>query len=750
MMSATPRAHFSAVTAVAAAATLLALAGCDENPTALRPGAPAALLIVSGDEQQGTVNAELANPVVVRVTDENDQPVPGQIVNFRVTAGNGSVFAGAAITNAGGIAQERWTLGTVATEIQRLEVRAVDPATGAPLVFATFRATAVAGPAATIEMVEGDNAVTTAGTAVSVAPRVRVVDEFSNPVSGFAVMFAVASGGGAATGTTATTDASGLATVGSWRLGAVGANTLTAAGAGLTGSPVTFSATATSGNYTISASVFDAPVGTQFVVTAQLTDGAGTPVPVAGRTVTWSNTGGAGSFESATSTTNAQGTASVTFTVGTVFSGDVTVIGTDNLSATGSRSVSVSRGPPAKLYFVTQPSTVGWRITMANIRVGVTDVYDNVIPAGTHSVTLALETSPGGATLTGGAATSMVNGVATFSDVTLDRPGTGYRIRANSGTLEPAVSAAFEVNAIAVVTTHSSDMRGLSVGGFVSFSLSSGFVYAAPLTGGAAVQRGFFGSFGDGGQSGRLLDDGTYVNFLRELGSLSRSGSIHRIRPGSPTVTFNLGPWSPGPDFEFDGTYFYTQFNPAPNSPENVRGVHRVSASDGTVTRIVERPGNTAPPVIAVAGGYLYFSDTLGATTVIKRVPVAGGTATVVTDIGTITRTSWRTMLVVGSELYWSESGNGGATAGSIRSAPASGGAATTRVSNLSPAVRNMVSDGTYLFVNDGGSLRRYDLATFSATTIDGSGTVADVALDGEGVYWISNGSIRAIKKTPK
>jgi hypothetical protein len=74
-----------------------------------------------------------------------------------------------------------------------------------------------------------------------------VTDASGNPVSGIAVTFAVASGGGTATGTSRTTDASGVATVGSWTLGAaLGANTLTATatGQGLAGNPATFNATA--------------------------------------------------------------------------------------------------------------------------------------------------------------------------------------------------------------------------------------------------------------------------------------------------------------------------------------------------------------------------------------------------------------------------------------------------------------------------------------------------------------------------
>ena len=58
--------------------------------------------------------------------------------------------------------------------------------------------------------------------------------------------FAVASGGGSITGASQSTNASGIATVGSWTLGTTaGTNTLTATftGSGLTGNPVTFTAT---------------------------------------------------------------------------------------------------------------------------------------------------------------------------------------------------------------------------------------------------------------------------------------------------------------------------------------------------------------------------------------------------------------------------------------------------------------------------------------------------------------------------
>jgi plastocyanin len=62
------------------------------------------------------------------------------------------------------------------------------------------------------------------------------------------VTFSVGSGGGSVTGEEQATRADGLAIVGSWRLGDhSGSNTLQATSAGLSGSPVTFTATAVKG-----------------------------------------------------------------------------------------------------------------------------------------------------------------------------------------------------------------------------------------------------------------------------------------------------------------------------------------------------------------------------------------------------------------------------------------------------------------------------------------------------------------------
>ena len=123
-------------------AALLAFTGACESPVENEPAPAISLSIVSGSGQTGAVGTELSVPLVVRVTTQQNKKtvgVPDQLVNFRIVTGAGSVFAGSALTDRDGMAQDYWTLGPEIGE-NVMEVRAVDPTTGEKLVFATFNA----------------------------------------------------------------------------------------------------------------------------------------------------------------------------------------------------------------------------------------------------------------------------------------------------------------------------------------------------------------------------------------------------------------------------------------------------------------------------------------------------------------------------------------------------------------------------------------------------------------------------------
>lgn len=204
-------------------------------------GSAAIITKYLGDNQTATAGYAVAIAPAVRITDINGNPVgAGTSVTFAVTSGGGSITGSATVqTNASGIATiGGWTLGTTAGSSNNTMT-----ATVGALPAVSFSASATAGAAATI--LRNSAAVDTGVVLNAVtSPSVKVVDQYNNPVQGTSVTFAITAGGGTIGGTNpATTDASGIATAGSWTLGsASGTNTLTATSAGLTNSPLSFTA----------------------------------------------------------------------------------------------------------------------------------------------------------------------------------------------------------------------------------------------------------------------------------------------------------------------------------------------------------------------------------------------------------------------------------------------------------------------------------------------------------------------------
>jgi hypothetical protein len=296
----------------AALLAAFALAACDD-PSGPRAGPPASLAVVAGDDQQGPVGQDLPQPLVVKVTDARGRPVEGQLVNFRVASGGGTVYAGSSLTNKDGLAQERWTLGTVAADSQRVEARAVNATTGEALVFGVFRAVAEPRAAAGAAALAPAPAGGLAGFALdSVA--VRVVDVYGNPVAGVAVAWTVRAGGGSVSPAAATTNAQGISRV-AWTLGAAGPQQLEAAAPGMPA--VAFTSTSVPVPILIiSGTDLTARVGQTLpqplVVKIVNLDGQ----PLAGIPVHWATPDG-GTVNPAQSVTDAQGVASTTWTLGT-------------------------------------------------------------------------------------------------------------------------------------------------------------------------------------------------------------------------------------------------------------------------------------------------------------------------------------------------------------------------------------------------------------------------------------------------
>ena len=226
---------------IAATCVALAAVGCEQDPAALDPSKPVAVVIASGNNQTGQIGAELPLDPRVRVIGQTGLPVQGVSVQFQVEPGSGAVVVSRAVTDGQGIASAGpWTLGDALGEQQVA-------ATAADLPQAVFTATATDVPAL-VEIVAGAGQEAQVGAEVEVLPTVRVLNADGAPVANLPVTFVAASGFVAGAENRTGTD--GRAAVGGWTLGTKsGAQELVAAVAGgsIEGNPAVFRAFARPG-----------------------------------------------------------------------------------------------------------------------------------------------------------------------------------------------------------------------------------------------------------------------------------------------------------------------------------------------------------------------------------------------------------------------------------------------------------------------------------------------------------------------
>src|SRR4029077_16375551 len=89
--------------------------------------------------------------------------------------------------------------------------------------------------------------------------------------------------------------------------------------------------------------------------------------------------------------------------------------------------------------------TAGAAITPA-VRVTAQDAQGNTAVGFTGMVTVAIGANPGGGTLAGRARVAAVSGVATFSNLSINKVGTGYTLTAAATGPAGATSTPFDVS----------------------------------------------------------------------------------------------------------------------------------------------------------------------------------------------------------------------------------------------------------------------------------------------------------------
>jgi plastocyanin len=311
----------------------------------------------SGDGQSATVGTVLAGPLRVLVT-LSGAPQPGATVAWVAAGAGASVAPATSVTDATGIATTTWTLGSAVGS--QAATAALPGATGSPV---SFSATATAVPVPAIQKAPAASGDAQTGTvAAALANPLRVLVSLGGtPHAGDTVTWGAAGVGASVSPLRSVSDATGIATT-AWTLGqAAGTQVASATLAGATGSPLTFSATATAGaaaqlalaggdNQSGSPS---AVLGSPLAVRSADAFGNAT----AGTAVAWAVTGGTAAVAPANTVSDAAGLARTTVTLGAT-TGPVTITAT---------SAGLAGSP------VTLHATVAALRTSAGVQVG--DVF---------------------------------------------------------------------------------------------------------------------------------------------------------------------------------------------------------------------------------------------------------------------------------------------------------------------------------------------------------------------------------------
>ena len=401
---------------------------------------PADMVVVDGDDQAGAVGTELTDPLVVRVVDAQDRPVPGVRVAFDLgeRADGGSLSPDTALTNADGLASSSWVLGGASG---RQEVGA--EVVGATLAV-TFSAEAELTSDLHLELTSGDEQSAAPDAELANPLVVRLVDDAGDGVSGLAVAWVVATGEGEAAPASSDTDADGFAST-TWTLGSeIGLQTLNAVVSGV--GVVSFTATAVGDGggepspelSTVAASPASIEAGTGLsTITVTVRDGAG--AAVSGATVTLSATGTGNILTQPSAPTDVDGVATGTLQSAVPGSKIVSAVvnGTVAIAATATVTVSAIPGPD-RLVFRVQPSDVDEdeEISPA-VEVAIVDQQGDVVPLSGVEIEIELIKEDGhhSSELKGERTRGTEDGIAVYPDLVVDKHEQNYRLRASAPDL---------------------------------------------------------------------------------------------------------------------------------------------------------------------------------------------------------------------------------------------------------------------------------------------------------------------------
>jgi adhesin/invasin len=339
------------------------------------------------------------------------------------------------------------------------EVRALG-GNGTPTATTPFTLTAVSENANGIRAVSGGDQSGPVGAALGQSLVVEVDDAFGNPIPGVDVTW-TAEGGGSVSADKSTTGADGRTSVQRTLGSTAGTQRTLASVDGLAGSPVAFVHTAiagaASGVSIVSGDQQTGPVSTELPqdLVVEVRDAQSNAVPSVA--VTWVIGTGGGTVTPATSSTDANGRATATWTMGALpgpntVSAVVSGIGVAGFSATA------TAGAPARLSVLTQPSSSavsGVALSQQPV-IQLLDAQGNEAKQGGVGVSVSI--ASGGGSL-GGTATKLTdgNGRAAFTDLSLGGAAGTRTLRFAASGFASVTSSQINLGAAPTVTTITDD-----------------------------------------------------------------------------------------------------------------------------------------------------------------------------------------------------------------------------------------------------------------------------------------------------
>ena len=122
-------------------------------------------------------------------------------------------------------------------------------------------------------------------------------------------------------------------------------------------------------------------------------------------------------------------------------------------SNTDQNSVGTQCSTAAKLAFIQQPTnTVAGAHISPNVTVAVEDAKGNTVTGSNLAITMAIGNNPSHGKLSGTASVNAVQGVATFANLSIDKAGSGYTLKASGCDVTAATSNCFNITAVTTTT----------------------------------------------------------------------------------------------------------------------------------------------------------------------------------------------------------------------------------------------------------------------------------------------------------